>query len=155
MQVVVMHQTGGPEVLRLQEADAPTPADGEVLVRVHATSLNPIDWKYRRGMMPKELPAVLGSDVSGTVELSRADGFAAGDEVFGLAAGAYAELAVADAGRLARKPAGVSHEQAAALPVAGLTAWQALFDRGALKRSQNVLIAGAARGVGHLAVQPG
>jgi NADPH:quinone reductase-like Zn-dependent oxidoreductase len=153
MQVVRLHQTGGPEVLQLEQADTPTPGDGEVLVRVHAASVNPIDWKYRRGMIPRELPAVLGSDVSGTVELSRAEGFEQGEEVFGLAAGAYAELAVASAARIARKPAGVTHEQAAALPVAGLTAWQALFDSSGLQSGQSVLIAGAAGGVGHLAVQ--
>jgi NADPH:quinone reductase-like Zn-dependent oxidoreductase len=153
MQVVRMHQTGGPEVLRLEQADTPSPADGEVLVRVHATSVNPIDWKFRSGIRPTALPAVLGSDISGTVAVSRAEGFAEGDEVFGLAAGAYAEFAVAAAARIAHKPAGVSHAQAAALPVAGMTAWQALFDRGALKQGQTALIAGAAGGVGHLAVQ--
>ena len=105
-------------------------------------------------LRPKQLPAVLGNDVSGTVELSRAEGFAAGDEVFGIAAsGGYAEYATAPAGVIAKKPAGVSHEQAAALPVAGLTAWQALFDRAGLERGQTALIAGAAGGVGHLAVQ--
>jgi NADPH:quinone reductase-like Zn-dependent oxidoreductase len=124
------------------------------LIRVHAASVNPIDWKFRRGLIPKELPAVLGSDISGTVELSRARTFAVGEEVFGLAAsGAYAELASASADRIASKPAGVSHEQASAIPVAGLTAWQALFDRGGLERGQTALIAGAAGGVGHLAVQ--
>lgn len=153
MQVVRVHETGGPEVLKLEQAETPRPADGEVLVRVHAASVNPIDWKYRRGMTPKQLPAVLGSDVSGTVEVSRAEGLAEGDEVFGLATGAYAELAVAAADRLAHKPSGISHEQAAAIPVAGLTAWQALFDRGGLERAQSALIAGAAGGVGHLAVQ--
>jgi NADPH:quinone reductase-like Zn-dependent oxidoreductase len=153
MQAVVLHQTGGPEVLALEQTQAPQPADGEVLVRVHAASVNPIEWKYRRGMVPKQLPAVLGSDVSGTVEVSRSDAFAAGDEVFGIGGGTYAELVVAAAGHLARKPAGITHEQAAALPVAGLTAWQALFDRGGLQRGQGTVIAGAAGGVGHLAVQ--
>jgi NADPH:quinone reductase-like Zn-dependent oxidoreductase len=153
MQVVVTRETGGPEVLMLEQAETPSPADGEVLVRIHAASVNPIEWKQRRGMYPTELPAVLGTDVSGTVEVSRADGFAEGDEVFGLASGAYAELAVASAGRIARKPDGISHEQAAALPVAGMTAWQALFDRGGLQPGHSALIAGAAGGVGHLAVQ--
>ena len=97
---------------------------------------------------------MLGRDASGTVELSRADGFAEGDEVFGyVAGGGYAEFAIASANTIARKPAGLSHEQAAALPVAGMTAWQALFDRGGLERGQTALIAGAAGGVGHLAVQ--
>jgi NADPH:quinone reductase-like Zn-dependent oxidoreductase len=97
---------------------------------------------------------VLGSDISGAFEISRADGFAEGDEVFGPAAsGAYAEFTTARAAMIARKPAGISHEQAAALPVAGMTAWQALFERAALARGQSALIAGASGGVGHLAVQ--
>lgn len=154
MRAVVVRETGDPDVLRLEDVERPEPDDGQVLIRVHAASVNPIEWKQRRGISPKKLPAVLGSDVSGTVERSRADGFAAGDEVFGFAAsGAYAEFASTPAALLAKKPAAISHEQAAALPVAGLTAWQALFDRGALGRGQSTLIAGAAGGVGHLAVQ--
>jgi NADPH:quinone reductase-like Zn-dependent oxidoreductase len=154
MRAVLIHETGSPDVLRLEDVDRPEPGDGEVLIRVRAASVNPIDWKFRRGLIPKQLPAVLGSDVSGTVELSRAEAFAEGEEVFGMAAsGGYAEFAVASAGVIAKKPEGVSHEQAAALPVAGLTAWQALFDRGALQPGQSALIAGAAGGVGHFAVQ--
>ena len=154
MRAVVVADTGGPEVLRLQETEAPEPGDGEVLIEVHAASVNPIEWKQRRGLAQKQLPAVLGSDFSGTVARSRAQGFAEGDDVFGIAAsGAYAELARARADMTAPKPAGLSHEQAAALPVAGLTAWQALFDRGGLQRGQSALIAGGAGGVGHLAVQ--
>jgi NADPH:quinone reductase-like Zn-dependent oxidoreductase len=154
MRAVVTRETGDPDVLRLEDAERPEPGDGEVLINVRAAAVNPIDWKYRRGLAPKELPAVLGSDVSGTVEVSRAEGFAAGDDVFGFAAsGGYAELATTPAALIAKKPVGVSHEQAAALPVAGLTAWQALFDRGGLTRGQTTLIAGAAGGVGHLAVQ--
>ncbi len=152
MQAVVMHETGDPDVLRYEEAERPEP--GEVLIRVRAASVNPIDWKYRRGYVDRELPTVLGNDVSGTVEASRAEGFSEADEVFGMAAsGAYAELATASAAAIAKKPSGASHEQAAAIPVAGLTAWQALFDRGGLERGQTVLIAGAAGGVGHFAVQ--
>jgi len=154
MRAVLMHETGDPEVLHVEDVERPEPGDGEVLVRVRAAAVNPIDWKYRRGLYPKQLPAVLGSDVSGTVERSRAEGFAAGDEVFGLASsGGYAEFATAPASGIAKRPPGVSDEQAAALPVAGLTAWQALFDRGGLVRGQTALIAGAAGGVGHLAVQ--
>lgn len=154
MQAVVIHQTGDPDVLTLEDVAAPEPGEGEVLIRVHAVSVNPIDWKLRRGLMPKQLPAILGSDVSGVVEISRADGFAAGDGVFGFAAsGGYAELATAAVATIAAKPAGLGDEQAAAIPVAGLTAWQALFDRGGLERGQTVLIAGAAGGVGHVAVQ--
>src|SRR5450631_2710810 len=118
MQAVVMNETGDPDVLRLEETDRPEPGDGEVLIRVHAISVNPIDWKYRRGFIPKDLPTILGSDVSGTVEVSRAEGFAQGDEVFGFAAsGAYAEFATSPAAIIAKKPAGISHEQAAAIPV--------------------------------------
>lgn len=154
MNAVLMRQTGDPEVLSLEQAERPQPAEGEVLIRVRAVSVNPLDWKFRRGLVPKQLPAVLGIDVSGTVEVSHADGFAAGEEVFGIAtSGGYAEFATARTAAIARKPAGISHEQAAAIPVAGLTAWQALFDRGGLQRGQTALIAGAAGGVGHLAVQ--
>ena len=154
MQAVVVHETGGPEVLVFEEAARPEPADGQVLVRIRAISVNPIDWKYRRGLVAKELPAVLGNDVSGTVTASRAAGFAVGDEVFGLARnGGYAEFATTPAALIAKKPAGITHVQAAALPVAGMTAWQALFDRGGLRAGQRALIAGAAGGVGHLAVQ--
>src|SRR2546426_5943481 len=154
MQAVLMRQTGGPDVLRFEEVERPAPGDGEVLIRVRVASVNPIDWKYRRGFADKQLPAVLGNDVSGTVEASHADDFAEGDDVCGFAAsGGYAELATAPAALIAKKPAGVSHEQAAAIPVAGLTGWQALFDRGALERGQTALIAGAAGGVGHFAVQ--
>jgi NADPH:quinone reductase-like Zn-dependent oxidoreductase len=154
MRAVTIHETGGPEVLRLQEIERPEPGEGEVLIRVRAASVNPLDWKIRRGLRPRELPAVLGNDVSGTVELSRAPAFAEGQEVFGFAtSGGYAEFATSPAGLIAIKPTGITHEQAAALPVAGLTAWQALFDRGGLGRGQTALIAGAAGGVGHLAVQ--
>ena len=154
MKAVVMHETGDPDVLRVEEVDRPEPGDSEVLLRVHAASVNPIDWKYRRGLVETPLPAVLGNDVSGTVEASRADGFAEGDAIFGLSAsGAYAEYSTASATAIAKKPDGVSHEQAAAIPVAGVTAWQALFDRGALEGGQTALVAGAAGGVGHFAVQ--
>jgi NADPH:quinone reductase-like Zn-dependent oxidoreductase len=154
MRAVVIHETGDPDVLTYEEADRPEPGDGEVLVRVHAASVNPADWKDRRGFRDGPLPRVLGHDMSGTVESSRADGFAEGDEVFGMSAGgAYAEYATASAAVIAKKPEGVSHEQAAAIPVAGVTAWQALFDRGGLDGGQTALVAGAAGGVGHLAVQ--
>ena len=154
MQAVVMHETGDPAVLRYEEADRPEPSDGEVLIRVHAVSVNPVDWKYRRGFVETPLPAVLGIDVSGTVEASRADDFAEGDRVFGISAsGGYAEYSAASATAIARKSDALSDEQAAAIPVAGLTAWQALLDRGGLEGGQTALVAGAAGGVGHFAVQ--
>ena len=154
MRAVVIHETGGPEVLRLEEIPDPEPADGEVLIRVHAASVNPVDWKYRRSLDADRLPMVLGRDLSGTVQQSRADAFAEGDPVFGSAgSGGYAELNTSPADVLARKPDAVGWEQAASLPVAGSTAWQALFDQGGLESGQTALIAGAAGGVGHLAVQ--
>jgi NADPH:quinone reductase-like Zn-dependent oxidoreductase len=154
MKAVVIHETGGPEVLRVEDVDPPEPGDGEVLVRVHAASVNPIDWKTRSGSREVPLPAVLGYDFSGVVEEARADGFDAGDEVFGWAAsGAQAELATAAADAITRKPAAISHEQAAALPVAGVTAQHALVDKGGLQSAQSALVAGAAGGVGHFAVQ--
>ena len=154
MQAVVIHETGGPEVLSYEEADPPEAADGDVLIRVRAASVNPADWKARRGFLEAPLPAVPGYDGSGTVEVSHADGLAEGDDVFGyVSSGSYAELAAAAGGAVAKKPPGLTHEQAAALPVAGLTAWQALFDKGGLESGQTVVIAGAAGGVGHLAVQ--
>ncbi len=154
MHAVLIHETGGPDVLRYEETERPTPGEGEVLIAVRAASVNPIDWKIRRGLRETQLPAVLGNDVSGVVESSRVQGFAEGDEVLGVASsGGYAEFATVPATLIASKPAGVSHEQAAALPVSGLTAWQALFDSGALQAGQTALVAGGAGGVGHLAVQ--
>jgi NADPH:quinone reductase-like Zn-dependent oxidoreductase len=154
MRAVLLSETGEPDVLRIEQVPTPEPGDGEVLIRVRAASINPIDWKYRRGLAEKQLPAVLGNDVSGTVEVSHSDDYAEGDEVFGISpSGGYAEFATAPAALIAKKPVGVTHEQAAAIPVAGMTAWQALFDRGELARGQTALIAGAAGGVGHFAVQ--
>ncbi len=156
MRAVVLHETGGPEILRVDELETPEPSDGELLLRVHAASVNPIDSKIRRGIAPRDLPVVLGNDFSGTVERSRAEGYVEGDQVFGFArGGGYAEQAVASGQAVAKKPAELSHVQAAALPVAGLTAWQAIFDHGGLQRGQTLLVAGAAGGVGHLAVQFG
>jgi NADPH:quinone reductase-like Zn-dependent oxidoreductase len=153
MKAAVIHETGGPEVLRLEEAERPQPDEGEVLVRVHAASVNPYDGKLR-GRFADSFPLVIGSDLSGVVEESRVEELSAGDEVFGRGtSGTYAQLATARASALAAKPAGITHEQAAAIPVAGETAWQALFDHGGLETGQTALIAGAAGGVGHLALQ--
>src|SRR3981081_508617 len=106
MHAVVMPVTVVPDGLHYEEAEPPEPGDGEVLIRVRAASVNPADWKARRGFREMPLPAVLGYDASGTVEVSRTDAFAAGDDVFGMAAsGGYAEFATASAGGIARKPA--------------------------------------------------
>jgi NADPH:quinone reductase-like Zn-dependent oxidoreductase len=154
MKAAEIRETGGPEVLNVTDVEAPRPGDGEVLIAVKAASVNPLDYKIRRGDREVPLPAVLGIDVSGVVEESNSPDHAEGDEVFGIAgSGSYAEQATAAAAMLAPKPPGISHEQAAAIPVAGNTAWQALFDTGGLQEGQTVLIAGASGGVGHFAVQ--
>jgi NADPH:quinone reductase-like Zn-dependent oxidoreductase len=154
VKAAVYHQTGGPEVLRVEEFESPVPGDGEVLVEVRAASVNPYDAKVRGGKYDPELPAVTGSDMSGIVAESNSTDFSAGEEVFGWSnSGSAAQLATASANRIAAKPRVVSHEQAAAIPVAGSTAWQALFDSGSLSGGQSALIAGAAGGVGHFAVQ--
>jgi NADPH:quinone reductase-like Zn-dependent oxidoreductase len=154
MEAVVIHATGGPEVLQVEEIDRPEPGDGEVLIEVRATSINPLEAKQRGGVAEIPLPAILGYDVSGVVETSCASELAGGDQVFGRASsGSYAQYAVASVENLARKPDGVRDEQAATIPVAGVTAWQGLFDHGGLESGQTALVAGAAGGVGHFAVQ--
>jgi NADPH:quinone reductase-like Zn-dependent oxidoreductase len=153
MRAVLFHETGGPEVLSVEETDRPEPGEGEVLIRVRAASVNPVDWKYRRGFMDVQLPAIPGREASGTVEESNDERFSPGDDVFGSVANSYAEYATAPGDNIAKKPDGLSYEQAATIQVAGLTAWQPLFDKAGLERGQTALIAGAAGGVGHLAVQ--
>jgi NADPH:quinone reductase-like Zn-dependent oxidoreductase len=131
VRAVIIHATGDADVLRLEEVERPEPSEREVLIRVHAAAVNPVDWKYRRGLVRRDLPAVLGEDVSGTVAVSRADGFAPGERVFGVTtSGGYAEYAIASATAIAITPAALSHEQAATPPVSGLTAWQAQLSPG-------------------------
>jgi NADPH:quinone reductase-like Zn-dependent oxidoreductase len=152
---------GGPEVLVPAKIDRPVPGPTEVLVRVHATSVNPVDWKTRAGGgVAMSTPAVVGWDVSGVVEEAGpgVTRFGAGDEVYGMPrfphpARAYAEYVTAPSRHLARKPRTLDHEHAAALPLAGLTAWQALVDTADVQAGQRVLVHAAAGGVGHLAVQ--
>jgi NADPH:quinone reductase-like Zn-dependent oxidoreductase len=162
MKAIRIHQYGGPEVLTQVELQRPTPGPDEVLIKVHAASVNPVDWKLRAGHMkdflPLTLPVTLGADISGTVEEvgSSAARFKRGDEVYaslGLEAGGYAEYAVAKEAIVAAKPRTLDHVQAAAVPVAALTAWQALFEVAQLRAGQKVLIHGAAGGVGNFAVQ--
>ncbi|MFE3526282.1 NADP-dependent oxidoreductase [Streptomyces sp. NPDC059161] len=164
MRAVVQDGFGGPEVLRIQQVPRPAPLPTEVLVRVHAAGINPVDWKTRGGTgmagVLGEPPFTLGWDVSGVVEEV---GFGvttlkAGDEVYGMpwfprAANAYAEYVTAPARQFARKPATVDHVHAAAVPLAALTAWQAVVDTAHLQAGQRVLITAAAGGVGHFAVQ--
>ncbi|MBB5774437.1 NADPH:quinone reductase-like Zn-dependent oxidoreductase [Nonomuraea jabiensis] len=162
MKAIRQDVLGGPEVLKLVEVERPVPGPTEVLVRVEAAGLNPTDWKTRAGggFLRDELPFVLGYDVSGVVEDSGIGQalYKPGDEVFGMlkypdAHGAFAEYVTAPSRHFVRKPATVDHVQAAGIPLAGLTAYQALVDVAGLKGGQRVLIHAAAGGVGHLAVQ--
>jgi NADPH:quinone reductase-like Zn-dependent oxidoreductase len=155
MHAVLIHETGGPEVLGWEEVPDPEPDDGEVLVRVHCAGVNPAEWKRRSGGYGSaELPMTLGLEMSGTVAQSRADGFAEGDEVFGYAAsGSYAELVTTPDTVIAKKPEGMTHEQASTIQVAGQTAWQSLFQVAGLESGQTALISGGAGGVGHYGVQ--
>ena len=163
MRAVQYDRFGGPDVLSTVDLRRPEPRSTEVLVRVHAAGVNPADWRTRSGAGlagPADLPIVPGWDVSGVVE-AVAPGvtrFRRGDQVFGMPnfprpAGAYAEYVTAPARHLARKPQGLDHVHAAALPVAGLTAWQTLFDTARVGPGRRALVRGAAGGVGHLAVQ--
>jgi NADPH:quinone reductase-like Zn-dependent oxidoreductase len=159
MKAVRIHSFGGPEVLSLEEVPTPEPKPDEVLVRVHAAGVNPADWKFREGLLGKiPLPAIMGSDFSGEIEVlgSGVKDFRVGESVFGVVAeesGGYAEYAVAPAYQVIEKPASLSHLEAAGLPIASLTAWQALFDVVRLEPGQKVLIHAAAGGVGSFAVQ--
>jgi NADPH:quinone reductase-like Zn-dependent oxidoreductase len=159
MLAVRFHEYGPPSTLVAEHVGRPAPGAGEVLVRVRAAGVNPMDWKFRAGylkdFMPLDLPHILGYDLAGTVEAvgPGVSEFAPGDEVFGQAAGAYAQYAIASANTIAHKPAGLSFEQAATLPVGGVTAWTGLFTAGTLQSGQRVLVQGGAGGVGSLAVQ--
>ena len=162
MKAAVLEQAGSP--LRLTELPVPTPTSGQVLVRVAAAGLNPLDTKIRAGAAAHArhpLPAVLGIDLAGTVVAVGADvaGFRIGDEVFGMTGGvagvqgSLAEYAAVDAALLAPKPADLSMREAAALPLGFITAYEGLVDRAHVHAGQRVLVHGGAGGVGHLAVQ--
>jgi NADPH:quinone reductase-like Zn-dependent oxidoreductase len=161
MRAVTQDEFGGPEVLRVVETELPSPGATEVLVRVHAAGINPVDWKSRvQEVFLGAPPFILGWDVSGVVEEVGfgATGFEVGDEVLGMPwfprqAGAYAEYVTAPSRQFVRKPSGLSHVEAAGLPLAGLTAWQGLVDVANVQAGQRVLVDAAAGGVGHLAVQ--
>ena len=164
MRAVVQQQFGGVDVLQVEQVPRPAPLPTEVLVRVSAAGVNPVDWKTRAGDgmagVLGQPPFILGWDVSGVVEavgygVTR---FAPGDEVFGMPwfprqAGAYAEYVTGPSRQFARKPVEVDHVTAAALPLAGLTAWHAVVDTAGVGPGDRVLVHAAAGGVGHLAVQ--
>lgn len=163
MRAMVLEQFGDVANFRLAEVPAPEVVPGRVLVRVKATSVNPVDCKIRRlapDFAPK-LPAVLGMDVAGVVEAvgKGVSEFKPGGEVYGCAGGlksipgALAELMLADPDCLATKPSGLSMRQAAALPLVTITAWEGLHDKAGAKAGEHVLVHGGAGGVGHVAVQ--
>ncbi|MFF4009618.1 NADP-dependent oxidoreductase [Streptomyces sp. NPDC001717] len=162
MRAIVVSEWGGPETLVEREIERPEPGLNEILVRVHAAGVNPVDWKTRGsgGLIAWGEVPIVGWDVSGTVEAvgPGVTLYAPGDEVYGMPsfprqAGGYAEYVVGPARHFARKPASLDHVRAAALPLAALTAWQALVDTAGVSAGQRVLVHAAAGGVGHLAVQ--
>ena len=162
MNAVQIHKYGGPRVLVFEEVPRPKPKANELLIRVHATSVNPADWQIRSGRrfkLKKPFSLILGFDVSGVVESigSSVKNFKVGDAVYGMVdvrkGGAYAEYVVAPEINFAHKPKMLDHNHAAALPVVALTAWQALFEAARVSAGQKVLIHAAAGGVGHIAVQ--
>ncbi|MEW2529222.1 NADP-dependent oxidoreductase [Streptomyces sp. NPDC047071] len=161
MRAVIQKSFGGPEVLETVETERPAPLGGEVLVRVHASSVNPVDVAVRAGFYPLlgEPPYGVGWDISGVVEEAAPGArFKPGDEVFGMpffprAATAYADYVAVPSRQVARKPASLDHVHAASVPLAGLTAWQGLVDAARLTEGQRVLVHRAAGGVGHFAVQ--
>ncbi|MBW7469109.1 NADPH:quinone reductase-like Zn-dependent oxidoreductase [Pontibacter aydingkolensis] len=165
MKAYVVNEPGGIEKLQIQEIDKPTPKAGELLVKVKAISINPVDTKTREGKafynaLAENPPVIIGWDISGVVEAVGEDVkvFKEGDEVFGMVnfpgqGRAYAEYVAAPEAHLAHKPANIPHHEAAAATLAALTAWQALVHQAGLKAGQRVLIHAAAGGVGHFAVQ--
>jgi NADPH:quinone reductase-like Zn-dependent oxidoreductase len=163
MKAAVWTRYGPPDVVQIMEVEKPVPKENEVLIRVRAASLNALDWRLLRGkpyfgrlvfglLKPKRRPGV---DVAGQVEAvgRNVTQFKPGDEVFGVCPGAFAEFACAKEDKLARKPANISFEDAATLPVAASTALQGLRDKGRIQQGQKVLVDGASGGVGTFAVQ--
>jgi NADPH:quinone reductase-like Zn-dependent oxidoreductase len=164
MKAIVYDQYGPPDVLQFEEVEPPVPADDQVLIRVRASSVNPYDWHFIRGTpvfirlftglrAPKSRR--LGADVAGVVQATgpSVTQFKVGDAVFGTAQGSFAEYAFASPSTLALKPENLSWEQAASVPIAGITALQGLRDKGRVRAGQHVLINGASGGVGTFAVQ--
>jgi len=163
MKAIVIEQYGGKEQLKEKEMDQPIPGDNQVIVKLHATSINPIDWKLREGylkaMIPFEFPIILGWDAAGVIEAvgNKVDQVKPGDRVFARPEttnrGTYAEFTAVDAQLLAKIPDNISFDEAACVPLAGLTAWQCLFDFGEVKKGDKVLIHAGAGGVGTFAIQ--
>src|SRR5881296_2268425 len=165
MKAVVIHEYGGPEVLKYEDVSQPEPKEDQILVRVIAAGVNPVDGLIRSGMFAKHekasFPMILGADIAGVVEKtgSKVTNFKAGDSVFAYASlksgGGYAEYALTTEGEAAPKPKSLTYVEAAAVPVVALTAWQALIDTAKLNAGQTVLIHGGSGGVGSFAIQIG
>ena len=165
MKAVVINEFGGKETLTLTDVPKPQPAEDEVLVRIKAAGVNPVDWKIRegwlKGLLPHEFPMILGWDLAGVVEETggRVEGLAKGDHVYAynrrpvIQHGTYAEYAAVPESYLARSPASLSFEESASIPLAALTAYQAIYDAVQLQQEQSILIVGASGGVGGFAVQ--
>lgn len=162
MKAMTLKSFGGPEAFELSEVPLPVPRASQVLVRVHATSINPLDYQVRRGDYPDlvQLPAITGHDVSGVVEDvgPGVTTFSPGDEVWYTpqifdGPGSYAEYHVADERIVGKKPASLSHLEAASLTLVGGTAWEALVVRASLRVGESILVHGGAGGVGHVALQ--
>lgn len=162
MKAMILKSFGGPDSFELSDVPKPVPQAGQVLVRVHATSINPLDYQVRRGDYPDlvPLPAITGHDVSGVVEAigPGVSAFAPGDEVWYTpqifdGQGSYAEYHVAAESIIARKPASLNHLEAASLSLVGGTVWEALTVRAVLRVGESILIHGGAGGVGHVAIQ--
>ena len=164
MKAVRIHAFGGPEVLQIEEIAQPVPAADEILVKMYASGVNPVDWVVREGGNAAlraylTLPMTLGWDAAGVVEAlgSAVTGFRKGDAVYGEpnfpGDGSYAEFCAAKASQFAHKPRSLSFTEAAGVPLAGLTAWTALFEHGRLQPGQRLLVQGASGGVGSFAVQ--
>ena len=159
MRAVLIRAYGSNDVVRIEEVDRPEPKAGEIAVKVHTAGVNPIDWKIRSGAgqrLGMTLPIGMGGELVGTIEQLGAgvDDFQLGEAVFGMVrTGAFAEYAVANAADMVRTPSNLDFVQAAALPLAGSTAWQAIFSEAGLVAAQRLLITNSSGGVGSLAVQ--
>ena len=160
MKTVRVHEYGNAEVLRLEEMPVPQIASDELLIKIHAASVNPVDWKEREGFYHMHsLPFTLGQDFSGTVEKvgSSVKGFKVGDDVYGRPSadkdGSYAEFIEVKANEVALMPKTITYDEAATIPVAGTTAWETLINKAKIQKGQSVLILGASGGVGSMAVQ--
>lgn len=159
MKAIRIHEFGGPEVMKYDEIPKPEPGPGEIRIRIIASGVNPIDWKLRKGLLGNFLlPMVIGLDIAGIVDATHQEEklFQVGEEVFAkipIGKGGYTEYTVVNSAQVARKPKSIGFVESAAIPTAGLAAWQSLFDIAGLEKGQSILIHGAAGGVGTFAVQ--